>query len=416
MKSSKFIVLSALAAATAAHADIMDRPQGIKIGDRMTLRPYVGLSFTYDSNMDSSKHSKRNSSWNVSPGFTLEYADDNWSVTGDGYYQYHAYNDYNHQLNSSSYGETLTVKWSNSEANAKGWSLLVSETFRQISQDDDMSNSKGRGIGRDRCEFNANGALERRLNAYWRAAVLGNYYLLDYDNNSDKYAALYGWTRAVAGGEIAFAPSPWTDIILHANYQWYSQDNDKDRYNGGGNDRGVSSESKGWSVMAGLGTRATEKLKYRALAGWSRFEYGDGVKTSNGFTYQLSGEWKISDTFSAMALGSSYYQPSEREYASSIKVHTASVGVGKSFVRGKLRGTLDFSFRNEQHETSTEDAGKYDENIWTARAGVNYTFNRFTSLFGTVEYQTSETSGGHVSGHYYDYDRVRCTVGVRLTY
>ena len=41
-----------------ASADVVDRPTGFKIGERMTLRPYVSLSYTYDSNVDSAKHAK----------------------------------------------------------------------------------------------------------------------------------------------------------------------------------------------------------------------------------------------------------------------------------------------------------------------------------------------------------------------
>ncbi|MBO7482852.1 MAG: outer membrane beta-barrel protein [Kiritimatiellae bacterium] len=415
MKTSKLIVLSAIAAASAAQADIMDRPKGYTIGERMTLYPYVGFNYTYDSNIDSSKHSKSGSQWVVSPTVDLTYLDENWSVTGRAYYQYHAYNKYSSQLNTSSYGENISAKWANSSASEKGWSLIVSEDYRQISQDDDMTSSGGRGIGRDRQEFTANGAIERRLNAYMRLAAMGNYYLLDYDNNNDKYAPLYGWKRTVAGGEIGFAPSPWTELILHANYQWYRQDNDYDRINGG-NDRGVASESKGYSFLAGIGTRATERIDYRLLGGWTRFEYGNGTKDANGFTYQASAKWKVSDTLSFMALGSSYYQPSETQYASAIKVYTGSVGVGKSFIQGKVSGTFDLSYRKESHECSTGAAGDYDTDIWTTRLGLSYCLNRFVSLFGSIEYQTSESSGGNVSGHYYDYDRFRGTVGFRLTY
>ena len=42
---NKQFVLSAVVAmaAFAATAEVMDRPQGIKIGQRMTLRPYVSI-------------------------------------------------------------------------------------------------------------------------------------------------------------------------------------------------------------------------------------------------------------------------------------------------------------------------------------------------------------------------------------
>ena len=48
-------VVAASVVAFAALADVVDRPSGIKIGERMTLRPYVSLSYTYDSNIDSTR-------------------------------------------------------------------------------------------------------------------------------------------------------------------------------------------------------------------------------------------------------------------------------------------------------------------------------------------------------------------------
>ena len=117
-----------------------------------------------------------------------------------------------------------------------------------------------------------------------------------------------------------------------------------------------------------------------------------------------------------MLLGSGYYQPSEREYGSCIKVYTLSLGAGKSFIRGKLTATADLAYRRESHEYSEYAAADYDEDIWTARLRLNYTLNRYVALFGGVEYQTEETSGGGIRAHEYDYDRWRGTVGVRLTY
>lgn len=419
--NSKFVIaLSAasLASIAAAADGEMSRPQGIKIGQHMTLRPYVSLSYTYDSNVDQTKHSEAGSQWIVNPGLDLVYKGENWSVEGAAWYQYHAYDNYSSQLNEASYGEHLKAGWTNSKPDEKGWSLMFTERYQQINQDDDMTTSNGRGIFRDRKEFTADGLIERRVNEYVHASALANYYLLDYDNNVDKYASLYGWKRTVAGGEVGYAPTKWTDFILHANYQWYTQDNDFDRDIRETEARGrrISSDSRGWSVMGGIATHATEKITYRLLAGWSRFEYGDGAKDIDGWTYQISSNWKVNDTLNLMLLGSSYYQPSEREYGSCIKVNTLSFGIAKSLVRGKLTATGDIAYRNESHEYSEYAEDDYDEDIWTFRARLNYTLNRYFSMFGGIEYQTEETSGGGVRGHGYDFDRWRGTVGVRLTY
>ena len=140
------------------------------------------------------------------------------------------------------------------------------------------------------------------------------------------------------------------------------------------------------------------------------------MKDCDGFTYQVSANWKVDHTLSLMLLGSSYYQPSEHEYGSAIKVNSVSFGLAKSFVRGKVNGTLDLAYRNEHHVYTMFGDNDYDQNIYTARLGVNYVLNRFFSLFGRVEYQTCDTSGESIGGHYYDYDRFRGTVGVRMTY
>ena len=393
-----------------ASADVVDRPSGFKIGERMTLRPYVSLSYTYDSNVDSTKHAKSGSAWVVNPGLGAEYKGENWELVGRAWYRYHAYNRYSKQLNESSFGENLSFKWTDSLPNEKGWSVLLSESFAQISQDDDMSNHSGKGVGRDRKTFQAAAVVERRINEHLHAAIDASYYMLDYENNLKKYADLYGWKRALLGGEVGYAASKWTDFILAANYGWYWQDNapSNTRY---------SDRSRGWSVMAGVGTRATEKLEYRILTGWSRFEYADGdADNVDGWTYQVSGKWKITDTWNMMLLAASYYQPSERETCSAIRVDSISWGVAHSMVRGKLNATLDLNYRRETHEYSYTRNYDYDDDIITARLGLNYTLNRFLQLYGRIEYQTSMCDGGDVSGHNYDYDRFRGTVGMRLTY
>ena len=417
MNAKNLIAISAVMAAAAAQAGEMEK-RGLHFGERLTLRPYVSLSYTYDSNIDSGKHSKSGSQWVVNPGVNAEYKDDNWEVTGNVYYQYHAYNRYVNQLNSSTFGESLGLKWKNSARNEKGWGVNLSESFRIIAQDDDMTESGGRGIGRDRKEGNLDGVVERRLNEYMRLAALGNFYYLDYDNDVKKYAPLFGWQREVVGGEVGFAPNGRMEIILHGNYQWYKMDDDVvDYYDYG--DRKISNKSKGWSLLAGLGSRADERISYRVLAGWSRFEYGNGAKDCDGFTYQISGKMTVGeedDMCKLYALGSSYYQPSEREYASALKVYTASVGINKGFVRAKVGGSLDLAFRKETHEYSQSSENDYDMNVWTARARLSYRLNRYLDAYGSLEYQMAETLGNKVTGHYYDYDRVRATLGLRLTY
>ena len=417
MKPSKvMIAMCASTLAVAAVASDYDRPQGFKIGDRLTLKPYVSLSFTYDSNVDSTKKSKKGSNWTVNPGVGLVYAGDNWSLQGTAWYTYHAYNNYSSQLNQSSYGERLLFSWADSKTDEKGWTVKINERFQQISQDDDMSEHNGRGVGRDRKEFSAEGIIERRLNRNIHLAVTGSYYMLDYDNDVKKYAPMYGWERATVGGEVGYMASNWTDFIVSGDYMWYDQDNNRLRSSSlydsvDAKGKKIHSHSTGWSLMGGIATRATERIDYRLLGGYSRFDYGSGTKDLGGFTYQASASWRIHDRTKFMLLGSSYYQPSETGYGSAKKIYTLSAGLAHSFIRGKLTGNLDMAYRKQCTEYAEYETDNYDEDIWTSRVGLNYNLNRFFTFFARLEYQFTDSER-----RAYEYDRWRGTVGVRISY
>lgn len=423
----KKIILMSITGALAmlSSAGTLDREPGIKIlNERMTLLPYVALSYTYDTNVDCTKAAKSGSQWVINPGMELKYQDDNWLIDAVAWYKYHAYNNYSSQLNSSSFGERLKWQWTNASKGGRGWTILFSEQFEQIAQDDNLSSLGGRGMNRDRKQFQAEGVISRRINQWWHGALRSDYYLLDYDNNVSEYAWLYGWSRLQLGLEGGCTLSKWTDLLISANYQWYWHDDDVDNRQdmediyGSRRGRYVRGDSKGWSVMGGIGTHMTEKLSYRLLAGWSHFEYGGGVSNLDGWTYQGSADWQIdaANTFHVMAIASSYYQPSEREFGSALLVHNASFGIAKSFVKNKLKAAADVAFRRETHEYTEYEADNYDENIWTARFTLSYRINRLLTVYGRVEYQTEDSDGYYVRGGIYDYDRWRATIGLRMTW
>jgi len=400
----------------AAGAEVMDRPSGFKVGERMTIRPYVSLYYTFDSNIDSSHHSdsRNGSSFNVNPGFTADYIGDNWKLGAGAYYRRLFSSRYHNSLDKDSFGQNLAFTWSNTRDGGRGWSLNLRESYTFISQDDDMSNDGGRGIGRDREQFTFGGTLQRRFTERWHAAVDGSYYFLDYRNNNKDYAPMYGWTRWTAGATAGYVASRWTDLLVSANYQGYTQDNDRNRHGEAGTPKGrrIKSDSKGWTVMAGIGTHATERISYRVMGGWSRFEYANSTKNSDGFAYQVSMNWKMSDTWTMMLLGGSNYQPSEREYGSSTRNDIVSWGVAHTMVRAKLNATFDLNYRHEQHEYTEYSSSNYDSDIITARIGLNYVLNRFLTAFTSAEYQNYAS---HDRSDY-DYDRWRLSVGMRLTY
>lgn len=393
--------------AAAASAEVMDRPQGIKIGQRMTLRPYVNLSVGYDSNPDQRHNDAQGDVlWTVNPALGLTYKAENWALDFNVYYRYHAYckkQTLNRQ-NQHNYGESLRYQWSNSRGGEKGWSLMLTETFQKVTMADDWTLNDGRSYNNDRWELTVQGAVQRRFNEFWHADVNASYYNLDYDNDGG-YGSLYSWQRWTAGLEAGFAPSRWTDLIIAGGYQGYRQDNTV----------GYSGESQGYTVQGGIGSYATDRISYRLLAGWSRFEYARSASTDNGFVYTGSLNWKF-DTWHTMLLLSSYYQPSEREYNTRSRVDSVSWGLGKSLIRGKLTATFDTAYRHETHDHISNAGTDYALDILSARLGFNYTLNRYIGFFLYGEYLRSWNDDGERVNGYGDYDRWRVTGGLRLTY
>ena len=171
------------------------------------------------------------------------------------------------------------------------------------------------------------------------------------------------------------------------------------------------------TVHGGLGSFATDRISYRVLGGWSRYKYDEGGKDSDGFTYSVSCNWNISDTWDTALLATSYYQPTEREYGSSQRVDALSWGIKHLMVRGKLYGNFDIAYRREGREYEAVEGYDYDLDIVTFRLGLTYFLNRYLQLYGTLEYRKSiNETGSSTRGDYYDYDRYRGSLGMKFTY
>ena len=420
MKTFRFLTVTAVSAlllCPAALASSFDRPVGIRIGQRMTLKPYVSAAATFDSNVESGRHGKSDVCWTVNPGLSLDYLAESWQVLADAYYQYNTYckshnsSDYNFH----GYGENLFFKWSNSLPGEKGWGLMLTEGFRRINPTENMTSDNGYSYATDRSELRVAAGLQRRFGHGLHADINAAYYWLDFDEwRNENHAGLYGWSRWTAGGEVGWAPTEMLDILVSAGYQGYQQENNHSQ----AYDRSLSGRSDGWSIQGGIGSMATERITYRLLGGLSRFEYGgSNGKSMNGFTYSATGHWKISETWNTMLLATSYFQPTEREYGSAQRVDALSWGLGKTMVRGKLTSNFDVSYRRETEEYSHEGQYDYDLDVLTFRLGLNYVLNRYLTVYGNVEYRQSFTdSNDRGVRDAYEYERFRGTIGLRLTY
>ncbi len=375
-------------------------PTGFRFGEHLTIKPYLNVAYTYDSNLDTTHHGEDDSIFSVTPGANAEWKGDRWSLSGNAWYRYKHYAKNNSEMGEDSYGEGLTYKFASSEPNQKGWSLMLAERYQNISASDSINSGDGRGIWRDRERINATAALERRFSSRFHMGVMGQYDWLDYKNGSG-YAPLYGWSSWSTQLEGGYAITPWTDVLLAGGYSHYKQ-------------KGTSATkntSESYTVMAGLGTRATRRIEYRALAGASWLNYGGHNRSDSGWTYQLDGNWKITRTLNFSVRGSSYYQPSERYAGNASKIYALSTGLSYLTLGDHLRLTGDVMYRHEEncYYTGSKNA---DEDTVSFRVGGQYTINRWVSVFTTLTWEKE----WYQRGTSYDYDRFRGTVGLQFHY
>ena len=389
------------------------RPMGFRFfNQHLTIKPYVSLSYTYDSNVDADRTSSDDSVFAINPAVDFEWHGSKWMLVGNVWYRHRYFCEYNDEMGEDSYGESLQFRYSSSAPSEKGWSLMLSERYAFISQSDDFDSHNGRGIWRDRQTLDVAGVLERRFTERWHMDIQGQYSWLDYDNDVTKNYPLFGWSQYSTGVQIGYAASKWTDMLVAAGYSRYDQDlsgNDVKTF------RNYNDKSDSYSIQAGLGTRATERISYRALMGASWFDYGDASSTDCGWTYTLSANWRIHRQVQLSLLGSSYYEPSDEYVGQARKVYTLSGGISYLTLgdRLKLSGNVAWRF----NETCYSDAvyssrQNYDYTYISTRLAADYLLNRWSSIFAQLiwDNQSYDNNSDH------DYDRFRGVLGVRFHY
>ena len=391
-----------------AGESVADKPQGFRFfNQHLTIKPYVALSYTYDSNVDTTRHAESDSIFCIQPGADFEWKGERWALVGSLWYRRNAYCEYANEMGENSWGESLAYKWTTSKQNERGWSLVLAEKYRYTDQSDALGSGDGRGVWRDREALDASGVIQRRFTERLHAEVMAQYNWLDYKNDTGKYAPLYGWSEWSAGAQAGYAASKWTDLLVAGGYSHYTQKK-------GRGYRNYSNDSQVWTIQAGLGTHATEKITYRALMGVSWLEYGGHANADCGWTYSLDANWKITRQLQVSALGKSYYQPSERTVGQAIKVYSLSGGLSYLTLGDKMTLTANVAWRYE--DTCYNDrylgyGNNFDETILSFRFGADYVINRWMSVFASF---TWEEEWCDVKT--YGYDRFRGTIGMRFHY
>ena len=407
---SKITVLAAAAVAavqvSAATTEQQEKEPGYTIGEKLTLLPYVNVSYTFDSNVDRARHSSKGGYFLINPGLDIKYNDKKGTTLNTRFFYSHSfYTKYNGALKHDNFGES--IDFSKTTPGAKeGWTLTLSQRYHQINSRDSWTLEDGRGVWRDREQLNFAGNLQRRFSQKFHASILGQYDFLDYRRTNNDFANLYGWQRWSVGGQVGHYIGLMSDFLLAGTYSHFQQKGSKVG--------SIRNDSDAWTVHVGLGSTApvgdntdanARKLTYRATVGASGVKYGRS-RSSKSFTYSLSASYKITDRLNFAASGNSYYHPSETTKGACQKTYAISAGFGYKFT-DKFTGTIDGAYRYTDRTCSVGPAMD-NYHLWSGRLGVNYSLCRWISVYARTEFQDGNS--------YYNHSRYRGTIGMRFQY
>jgi len=367
-------------------------PRGFQF-NKLSISPFVNLEYMYDSNVNYDKNEMDDSILRVNPGVDLSYRGNEWGLNANAWYAYDWYLDLN-DLNADRYGERIDVY----RESAKGWRLSLRQNYMKTSQDDSIVDG-GRGLWRDREEFGFGGALAYEFSEKTTATLNASYSDLTYAEDQVQYGALYGWQEWSTGLEIARKLSEKSNVLLSGSYQEYTSDGAF----------GMDNNSSGYTLHVGVGSRATERIRYRLLTGATWFDYA-GADQVAGWTYSVDASWVISKKLAATIAGSSYFQPSEQEANQAMQVYSLSAGLSYKPMR-RLSTRLDLAFRREESQFNVGAGGAYTDDRYSVRARADYELQRYVTLYSGVELEKTMSDES-----LNEYDRYRLSLGMNFRY
>lgn len=370
------------------------KSDGLRFGN-FKVSPYVSLDASYDSNIRLQADDQDDMIYRLSPGVDAQYRGTDWGLTGNAWYSYDLYQKYD-VLNAHRYGEDLELY----VESLKGWKFLIGERYYFSNQNDSMLTGGGSGVWRNRHQFDLNGLISYAFNERFSAGLTAMYTDNWFDSDATKFQPLYGWSSAQIGGEVDYAITPLTGLLLDGSYQYYKTDS---------NLAGESDASNGFSLMAGFGSRLTERVKYRVLAGANIYSYANDTTISPALNATVS--WMMSQRWALTVASATYFQPSETAQGQAKNIWSLSGGVSYKPTE-RIDMTTDLVYRREENETMSDlvTTKDYVTDQYAIRYRASYWFARYASVYAAAEYtfQSDEIQD--------DWDRIRLSLGCMLRY
>lgn len=362
-------------------------------GTRTSVYAKTGLF--YDSNVYGSKRSgggkEGSAGWNVTPGIDIGTVRPDWGMSLAAYLSYDEY--FASEFDPEYTGSERFTLYKNSEK----WRTVLTQTYtrtKDISFDNPIAAQSG--------------------NMYDTMGVSGVFGLTVSEKTSLSFSAGYnrtsyeakemsGYQSGTLSGELSRRISGKTDWVSSASVTG----DDGQRLKGG--------MSYQYSLMSGIGSRLTEKVRYRILAGLMYYEYDGGVgdkQTQLAPSFSGNLTWQINRKWAASWMLNSGFQPSySATYSDGYQMmYGSAIGVNYAPTR-RLSFRLDGATQMIAYEGEwgpDYDKWGYNESV---RMTINYIATKYCTVFASANYSIYQQATPDS-----DYDRFRGDLGLTFRY
>ena len=416
---------------------------GIWLGP-LNLSPTLDVGVFYESNPDEVNENRKelmeatsedrfdsSRGFNIQPGLDLLLPGNQWKLSGRLAY---TYEDDNSDYSRSPKDWMESLKFDGKTDGGTQWQLGQSAQQLSYTKYDEFSQD-------DRFGFGINGMLGRQVTDKSGISLGASYRAVDYED-----AYLYDSDYQQYTLAITHQITEKTDGILSLGYGINGADYDEvgsDIEPEGRRRLDVDIEEATYiNASIGLGSRATEKLTYRALIGMTAFddfeykyteaqEYlergqdlDNEADTEYSFSYDMGLSWKPTERFTLNLSGNSAYESSEDVRNNSMLAYSLIGSASyRFFTRVMLSGGVAYRYedylRNVDEDdvdlfTGTDAEGqgqsRQDDQV-NLFANLTFGITRFASFYVNGLYSVNESTIDD-----FDYDRYRVSAGVALKY
>lgn len=372
--------------------------QGIQAGP-LTLSPFAGLTATYDSNVGRASNNEQDDTFlESSLGLKLDARIQELAFNGLGFVVNRSYAD-NDQLDFWAWGEALKLKYGSTSR----ISLEAQQSFRRV-EDLDTFGSEAEIGGmspdafldadvRSRRELLEAGAvLEAHLTD--KTDISAGYRYNETDYQSDSLFDLSGHGTQI---EAAHRITDKSAALLSAQGGLQSSEF-------------VSGDAQYAALRVGMRTWGTDRLSVRAGAGYQQLDRPEDGGTDEGFNYDATAQWTITDKTRLELEGRNGMQLSSIHRANAVEYSVVRLGLAYRMSSSLALGASTV-YRIDDYKdpvaSGSEMVDRKDEGA-TIKLRADYLLPaKYARLFAEAVYET-------VDSNIRDYDVTRANLGIAI--